>query len=240
MAPARPPSSGWQAHLSVSEAGVLPITRIQRTDTGQDEKGPYSETSFVSGVPIAHANGEALIVTVNHFLNGAKSRECVIGEKADRKGIVVATDPENDLALVVCKSKVQWQLAKLAPRDAANGEVAYVGFPENGRVRAATARVTGDGWIDVRTINGDSGGPVMQNKELVGIINTRAPTLADLSPQYLLSAGKSREKMLAEIRDLESRRWFGGFVPVSKVREFVSRSAQKLALDYPVFTQFFQ
>jgi hypothetical protein len=52
--------------------------------------------------------------------------------------------------------------------------------------------------------------------------------------------GTPQQQIASYYADLEGRKYLGSFVPISKVGPFIREAASTLALDYPVFTQFYE
>lgn len=221
--------------------GQRPITRVVRKV--KDKDGEL--ITMMTGIPIAQSKTEVLVVTNAHFLNGAKTKQCLLGESGKIVGEVVATDPENDLALIVGKVdaiKNRWALATLADKDATSGPAATLGYPEGKPLIRGTGTVVSNGWMSRRFIEGESGGMVAQGRKVIGVISARTPRPSEASNPGLQKALglSSAEQVVAYYSDLERSGRLGSFVPVSKVHAFVKEASLALALDYPVFTTFFK
>jgi hypothetical protein len=214
---------------------------------------------MMTGIPIAQTKSEVLIATAHHFVFDATSLHCLLGERGTVSGTVVASDPENDLALIIGKldaTKFPWQPVSMSASDANSGTVVTLGYPKNGALAISEARVTGGGWCDRRFVDGESGGAVFQNGRLVGVISARTPSPQDIrrdvqfqktvqqQPDFQKAmagrTGPLADMVVGYYNDLESRRMLGNFVPVSKLRSFVAEAAGKLALSHPVFTTFYK
>jgi len=214
--------------------------RQQRQGQGpQAPQRPRRAQSLGSGFVIAYADGEGLIVTNNHVIDGADEINAILTDNTTLKAEVVGRDQRTDLALLRVRSD-----KPLKPAAFGNSDTARIGdwvlaignpFGLGGSVTAGIVSARGrdirigpyDDFIqtDAAINRGNSGGPLFNMAgEVIGI-NTAifSPTGGSIGIGFAIPSNLATN-VIAQLRDYGRARrgWLG--VRIQQVTDEIAES----------------
>ena len=160
---------GWvgkeRAGTPPVQSGVVPIT---------------SGSGYSSGVIIS----DGIVVTSHH---GTRAGSVTA---AWCSATVVASDPSVDLALLKVADLKGDSVPIAGPKDEVTGEAVMYGLPGGFGYKATRCSVDEKGKLTQDAIPGNSGGPLMKNGKLVGIVlTTRGVATAAQIRAFVTKAG---------------------------------------------------
>lgn len=214
--------------------------RQQRQGQGpQAPQRPRRAQSLGSGFVIAYENGEGLIVTNNHVIDGADEISAILTDNTTLKAELVGRDQRTDLALLRVKSD-----KALTPVTFGNSDTTRIGdwvlaignpFGLGGSVTAGIVSARGrdirigpyDDFIqtDAAINRGNSGGPLFNMDGQVVGINTAifSPTGGSIGIGFAIPSNLATN-VIAQLRDYGRARrgWLG--VRIQQVTDEIAES----------------
>jgi S1-C subfamily serine protease len=185
------PARSALVYQKISPSLVIIKTRGQLPGPGQTPSPDDSGISLGTGVIV---NQEGAVLTANHVVDGATEIELIYADGTSAEGIIVSSEPEKDIAVVISETKPEVIVPAVLGGGVRIGDDTYaVGNPLGlfGSMSAGVIsgldrsipigplddEVTLDGLIqfDAAVNPGNSGGPLLnRNGQVVGIVTALA------------------------------------------------------------------
>lgn len=131
------------------------------------QKPSYYATGYGRGVIV----GDDIILTADHVIDGATKFNIIFSDGTEIKNVrIVERDPYSDLAVLKCDVPDDLPVAEIADEQKPEG-IFYV-FGNKDYEAECRYDARGFWWCDSECTQGDSGGPIYNDKnELVGIVS---------------------------------------------------------------------